>query len=649
MPLPPAVSGSMVGGPWITDANFKSSIYLKNVVETSPVTIKPVLYLSNGAKYALPDVILEPAGTAIVDINAGLQAHGIASYATLAGYVELQYTWPWNPICAMIRDVDVAHSLIFTFGIQAPPSATPQNPSAAVAAAAHTTEGVWWKQDGNVTGFVTLANTSFQPLTAKVQIGDGRAAVLGTHTVTISPHGMKTLNLQELHSAPTAAGGVRVSYVGPQDALLINGGLEDPSVGYSANLRFNSNASVPVLPAYAHLTAPTSVAILGLMVGAADPMMSFPAGTTFTPYSVLRNTSGLPITVTPTLWWMQAGASHSAPLAAMSLLPYQTQTLDVTSMLSRAGLKNFNGSVNLAFDSQGKMDGLLIAAGSVDQTGTYVFEVAPRGIVESAGRSLSYWSTGNGDDTMVTLWNPADEAQDFQFRLSFTGGHYGVPIHLEPRATRVFNISELTQNQVSDSEGNIVPPTVQMGSAKLVGAHADNENILVAMDSGVYNVRKATCGGSCMSCDGATGFSVISSPFTLAVGGQRQETFLAQWGTGGQYDYTSQGSWGSSQTTVATVQGGLGHGVSAGSVSFYVSDSSIPIYVPYTCFGYAAYCPISQGGGGSAPGTVTPTRFSRVLQMRPSNLIPTSRLSGTTQPSKPSATPNLARPSSLAP
>src|SRR5882762_8687643 len=133
MALPPAVSGSMVGGPWIIDANFKSSIYLKNVVETSPVTIKPVLYLSNGAKYALPDVILEPAGTAIVDINAGLQAHGIASYATLSGYVELQYTWPWNPICAMIRDVDVPHSLIFTFGIQAPPSASPQNPSAAVA------------------------------------------------------------------------------------------------------------------------------------------------------------------------------------------------------------------------------------------------------------------------------------------------------------------------------------------------------------------------------------------------------------------------------------------------------------------------------------------------------------------------------------
>jgi hypothetical protein len=30
LPLPPAVLGSMVGGPWIVDANFKSAIYLKN-------------------------------------------------------------------------------------------------------------------------------------------------------------------------------------------------------------------------------------------------------------------------------------------------------------------------------------------------------------------------------------------------------------------------------------------------------------------------------------------------------------------------------------------------------------------------------------------------------------------------------------------
>jgi hypothetical protein len=46
-----AVPRSMFGGLWMIDANFKSSIYIKNVVEVSAVTVTPVLYLSNGKRY----------------------------------------------------------------------------------------------------------------------------------------------------------------------------------------------------------------------------------------------------------------------------------------------------------------------------------------------------------------------------------------------------------------------------------------------------------------------------------------------------------------------------------------------------------------------------------------------------------------------
>jgi len=48
-----------------------------------------------------------------VDVNAALDSVGLASYATLSGYVELQYKFPWHPICAFIRNVDTVHSMIF--------------------------------------------------------------------------------------------------------------------------------------------------------------------------------------------------------------------------------------------------------------------------------------------------------------------------------------------------------------------------------------------------------------------------------------------------------------------------------------------------------------------------------------------------------
>jgi len=116
-----------------------------------------------------------------------------------------------------------------------------------------------------------------------------------------------------------------------------------------------------------------SIAELGLMVGAADPMMLFPAGTTFTPYSVLRNISDAPMAVTPTLCWMEAGLARSEAFPSLALRPGRSQSLNLMSLISAAGLKNFSGSVNLAFDVQGKEGGLLLAAGSVDQSGTYVF------------------------------------------------------------------------------------------------------------------------------------------------------------------------------------------------------------------------------------------------------------------------------------
>ena len=101
LPLPPAKLGSIVAGPWITDANFKSALYLKNVVENYAVSVTPILYLANGARYSLPPVQLEPAATAVVDINAALNSLGIASYATLSGYIEVQYDWPWLPLAGL--------------------------------------------------------------------------------------------------------------------------------------------------------------------------------------------------------------------------------------------------------------------------------------------------------------------------------------------------------------------------------------------------------------------------------------------------------------------------------------------------------------------------------------------------------------------
>ena len=43
----------------------------------------------------------------------------------------------------------------------------------------------------------------------------------------------------------------------------------------------------------------------------------------------------------------------------------------------------------MTFDAETAPGALLLASGSVDQTNTYVFEVPPRSVGESAGKSLA--------------------------------------------------------------------------------------------------------------------------------------------------------------------------------------------------------------------------------------------------------------------
>ena len=592
----PATLHSMVGGFWMIDANFKSSIYLKNDVKIAPISVTPILYLSNGAKYALPDVNLEPSGTAVVSINDGLQAKGISSWATLSGYVEIQYTFPFSAICATVQSVDPVHSLIFGSGLSGftpiePGSSGPQT---------QTLEGLWWKQESNVTGFVALSNTTGAPIHVAVHVTDSLAAVLGRHSVVVSPHGTKIVNLSELQTAVAREGGIEIRYTGASNNLIIYGGLEDTIAGYSAALPFRT------APEPSAKSTTEEYAVPGLMAGAADPMMLFPVGTEFTPYSVLRNISDQPISVVPTLHWTAQATPHSAQLGAVVLKPLQTQMLDVPSMMSQAGLKAFNGNLTLVLKVQGSPFALLMATGSVDAKNTYVFEVRPDSVSESIAKLLSYWSIGNGDDTMVSLWNPADEAQELIFTLWFSGGHYKFPIHLSPKQSYMLNVSEIIHNQIPDEEGNVVPSAIHEGSAELSGSKGENEYILVALASGTYNVRKATCGIYCQHCDGIATYGVLADPFAVEVSGTTQLAFTARLHSGSTQNLTAYSNWSSSSTSVATVSTGLVSGHSPGTLDALATTADPQLIYSDICNSNPPPCPERTVSGGSS-GTVHPT------------------------------------------
>src|SRR5205814_3333491 len=159
--------------------------------------------------------------------------------------------------------------------------------------------------------------------------------------------------------------------------------------------------------------------------------------TAFSPYQVLRNTTEKPLDVSLQVNYM-TGMQGSTPvtknLPTQHLAPSESRQLDLQGPLTTAGLKNFNGSINLLVSFTGKEGDLVLASGSVDQTGTYVFEVEPQGVASSRSKYANYWGVANGNDTMYSLWNPSDTAEDIvaTFYYGDGSGKYTLPVHLAP-------------------------------------------------------------------------------------------------------------------------------------------------------------------------------------------------------------------------
>ena len=365
---------SIVGGPWMLDPNMKSTIYLRNGMETDSLATTPVLYLSNGKKIVLPTVNLAPTATATVSIGDALRKQGIAPYANLKGYVELDYLSPFDPLCATVTSVDTVHSVIFTYGFRPTAPATITQKARGLQPQSHDpvaqrVDGVWWKHDAAMSGFVSLSNTTDQQVPASLKVTGTDGSVLGAYPVLLAPRVTNVLDLAELRAPSASAGGVELDYTAPPESILVSGGLEDIVTGYSAAMAFRPNLS----SAPDATPKTTTFTELGLMTGAPDPMMLFPAATEFTPFSVIRNISSQPVSITPEVFWMDRSSAHRKATVPLVIPAGGTAVVDTHSLLQQAGLADYNGMLNLTFKTKSPSTALLMASGSVDQTGTYVF------------------------------------------------------------------------------------------------------------------------------------------------------------------------------------------------------------------------------------------------------------------------------------
>jgi hypothetical protein len=349
----------------------------------------------------------------------------------------------------------------------------------------------------------------------------------------------------------------------------------------------------------------------------------------------VKNATTQPLTVTASLNYMPGGSPVTLALPVQQLKPQETRQLDLPSMLASLGLGALNGDINLSFSITGHGGDLVIATGSVDQTGNYVFPAPAAAIGKSFGKGIGYWTVANGQDTMYSLWNPTNTDQDFVLTLHYGdgSGQYVMPLHLAAQASTTIDVGMLIAMGQPDANGNLIPSYIQEGSAVVSNPKGPAQWMTVAVCAAFYNPRKATCGGPyCIDCYGFDDEEVLLDPVAVAVTGTVQLQAQATYSDGTVVSFTTSSTWSSSNTAVATVGAstGLVSGVSPGSAQIgaqfpslvdttedlcstssglycptYEPSAESSVSVPATAtISGGAYVPLVQGGS-SGPNTTT--------------------------------------------
>jgi hypothetical protein len=569
----------LFSGFWRADQGYESTLRIKNVLVVAPLDVTPVLFMADGTEYDLPVVSLPAGGISDLSVNQALDAAPSAIRRHLSDFGSLTLRFTSQSAvnaAANIQILNESQSLIFSISSKPFTHALmpfgPQN-----------LESLWWKHDAGVNASVFLFNSSDSPKEVMLDVS-GSAGTIQSLTLSLNAKSTTAMDLEPfIHGLPEAerlAGGIRVGYQGLLGDIFGTTTLSNASEGYSATSEFHP---LNTMNAQAQPTS-LSYGSVGLMVGAQDPMMGFPKDTSFSPYAILRNASARELNVKPQLFLMNGGNPRRVELPSEHFAPNQTKQLSFGSALS-----DFNGMATLTFSFDGHSGDLLMATGSVDQSGTYVFEVIPDSLGVSWAKNALFWSVTGGSDSMLTVFNPQDTPEDIVAKLTYAGGtgHYSVPLHLAAGETRMLDVKDLIDMQQPDPEGNAIPRDVTEGSAQFAGPNGQAQEIRIGLSAGLFNVQAATCGPQCQICTTTTNAFINPDPVAAPVGSSQQATAQATLSDGSTADETSSASWSSQNTSIATVQGGLVNRVGAGSTiiaaDFQAPNNDLSIECPSAC------------------------------------------------------------------
>lgn len=540
-PGPPHV---LPGSYYNLQDNLSTTLILNNK-GPEPLDVQPTLFNLDGVRLDVPLVTVN--GTSFRTID--LREWAAAGAGFDEGSLQLVHYGMDMQLGAQIKIVDQERSLIFDEQLMANMAMSSR------------LEGVWWLPSYECNIRLALSNTTNSSLTSTVLINGVPSVQDSPLTIELAPHQTRIINSETFRERAKGiwrkTGGISISHDGAPGALLARGFIDQPSSGFSSLIEFSD-------PAMAHSSKLNGG---GLRLTAEHQKL--------TPVVVARNLGTTDSDVSGAMPYTASdGCTAIMPLPLIRLAPGEIESIDVERAL-RSRQINIEQvkSAGLEFTYSSEPGSVFIAAQSVSSDGNQVFRLP---MVDAAAQPSSTggypWSINGSSSTFVYITNATDSPQQYVLQLNFEGGGVFAPglKSVEPQQTDVIDVRSLRDEQVKDEHNQTIPMAATRGQVQwsiegpenlmLIG-RAEQADLVKGMSSSYacVNCCPASCAATWLDPGSVTGGIGDTTQFGAMQ--QNEDCF------GNLMTPFSVGSpsWSSTNSSVASVSGGLATALSLGS------------------------------------------------------------------------------------
>jgi hypothetical protein len=417
-------------------------------------------------------------------------------------------------------------------------------------------EAVWWLPSPRAGVRLALSNATDAPLSVTARFASARPGRQGSATLALGPYETRVINPSDYHSGwPHGLGAVTVEHAG--GVLLARAMVEDAASGFSTAVQF---------------TAPAKGK--SSRFEGAGLRLNGPAGERLDTVVVARNVGAEPVVVTGRVPYAAAdGRTGVAEIAAVRLGPGELARVDVARALKQARVPARIESAGLAFEHKGAPGSVLMAAHSMSADGNHVYRVPLWDPLGQRSPTGGYpWYVEGGSSTMVYLKNITEREQQYTANVLYDGGVYSFGLRtVAPGQTVTLDLRALRDGQVPDARGNTIPADVSRGQFKWSLRHTDEVAYeedpyealaLIGRSEQTDDARGLSNNYACMNCcsDYFLGGYLVPGNIEVDAGQQVQYTAFEAYQDCYGWIHENEvwgASWSSSNTSVATVSGGL--------------------------------------------------------------------------------------------